>query len=248
MPAGLPGSTNAQNLANPSLGLFVIYDLLSGPKGSPFDYDKDFSLSGTPASGNTSTGALSTGIGFGSPPILDASQITAVPGNFDDDYTVGVTKPDGTAGDSTLMYIGGGRETRVPAVTGPMTNVPYTLGHGIGGAGNGGSRDAGAGPAFTGFRIKSVTAAAGVANGAVVETGWVNRSGVALITGNTVFAPASAASVVPSLAEDDAQAQARASTPSSEIDSLFGPTVSRPEDELFAPQTAAEKARDRLFR
>lgn len=246
MPAGLPGATNAQNLANPSAGSFVIFDLLSGPKGSPFDNDKDFSLAGTPASGNTSTGALSTGIGFGSPPILDANQITANPGNFDDDYTVGVTNPDGTAGNSTLMYIGGGRSTANVGGTAP--NVPYTLGHGIGGAGQGGSRDAGAGPAFTGFRIKSVTAAAGVANGAVVETGWVNRSGVALVTGNTVFAPASAASVVPSMVEDDAQTQAFASAPGSELDSLFGPTVSRPEDELFAPQTAAEKARDRLFR
>ena len=50
MPASLPGSTLAQNLANPSAGLNINHDLLSGPKGSPFDKDQ---------AGNASTGALS---------------------------------------------------------------------------------------------------------------------------------------------------------------------------------------------
>lgn len=191
MPAGLPGATSVQNAANPSQGVCVTYDLLSGPKGSPMDKD---------LTGNASTGALCTGIGFG------ASVIGALPGSgFSDDYTPGVTKPDGTAsGNSTLMYIGGGRTNMVPAnPNGTLTNVPYTAGFGIGMAGQGGSRDAGAGPAFTGFTSKLVTAAAGVAAGAVVETGFVNRTGVALLTGQSTFGSASAASAAPAMVEGE---------------------------------------------
>jgi len=211
MPAGLSGATSAENQANPSKGNTTIFDLLSGPKGSPFDNDKDYAAAVSPifkldvttpavANTNCSTGVLSTGIGFGSPPILDANQILAPVGRFDDDYTVGVSSPDPAAPWTTSigMYIGGGKCTK--NVDGNAPVVPYTAGFGIGGAGNGGlstaggSRDAGAGPAFTGFKVKSVTAAAGVANGAVVETGWVNRSGQALVTGDTVFGLANAAS------------------------------------------------------
>lgn len=181
MPASLPGSTLAQNVANPSAGALVIFDLLSGPKGSPKDTDQ---------SGNASTGALSTGIGFGSPPIIGlTAPASIVAAGFNDDYTPGVTKPGGTASaDSTLMYIGGGRSAASGA------SNPYTAGFGIGAAGNGGSRDAGAGPAFTGFVVKTVTAAGAVANGAVVETGFTNRSGVALVTGQSVFGSSTTAS------------------------------------------------------
>lgn len=183
MPASLPGATLAQNQANPSQGSCVTYDLLSGPKGSPFDKD---------TTGNQSTGALSTGIGFGGTPVM-----VSIPGaGFTDDYIPGVTKPDGTAmGNSTLMYIGGGRTTMVPAnPTGVPTTTPYTAGFGIGMAGGGGSRDAGAGPAFTGFALKTVTAAGAVAIGAAVETGFVNRSNQALVTGQSVFGSGTAAS------------------------------------------------------
>ncbi len=86
------------------------------------------------------------------------------------------------------MYIGGGKSDATGAP------VPYTAGFGLGMAGNGGSRDAGAGPAFQGFRIKTVTATGAVANGAAVETGFTNRSGVALVTGQSVFGSATAAS------------------------------------------------------
>ena len=212
MPAGFPGATAAENSANPSKGATVIFDLLSGPKGSPFDNDKDYGNAVFPffkldtttaavANANASTGALSTGIGFGSPPILDATQITNGPGNnFDDDYTVGVSSPDPAAPWTTSigMYIGGGKCTANVGGSAPV--VPYTAGFGIGSGGNGGltsaggSRDAGAGPAYQGFKLKTVTAAAGVANGAVVETGFVNRSGQALVTGQSVFGLASAAS------------------------------------------------------
>ena len=135
MPAGLPGSTSVQNLANPSLGNFVIFDLLSGPKGSPKDRDVQVPYLGDPAgsgfaaSGNTSTGGLSTGIGFGSPPIIGVTAPASIlAAGFNDDYTPGATKPDGTATtDATYMYIGGGKSL----ATG--VSSPYTAGYGIGG-------------------------------------------------------------------------------------------------------------------
>ena len=184
MPSSLPGATAAENAANPTQGRVVLFDLLSGPKGSPLDKD---------AAGSASTGGLSNGIGFGSPPVIGATAPASIrEAGFNDDYTPSVTKPDGTAAtDSTYMHIGGGRSNAVGAP------VPYTAGFGIGMAGNGGSRDAGAGPAFTGFPTKVVTAAGAVANGAVVETGFANRSGVALTTGQSVLGSATAASAAP---------------------------------------------------
>lgn len=176
MPAGLPGSTAAQNAANPSAGAAVIFDLLSGPKGSPKDGDN---------STNASTGALCTGIGYG-PTVLLPGQQT---GPFASGYVPGVTKPDGTAAaDSTLMYIGGGKCTANVNGTAPV--VPYTAGFGIGAAGNGGARDAGAGPAFTGFSTQFAIAAADVANGADLVTGasgFVNRSGMTVKSGQGQF-------------------------------------------------------------
>jgi len=183
MPAGLPGTSYADNFGNPNAGAFVIMDPLSGPKGSPFDRD------GTPPN-NTSTGGLSTGIGFGSPPIIGpTAPASIVAAGFNDDYTLGVTKPDGTAATtSILVYIGGGKSDSAGVAS------PYTAGFGICGAGNGGSRDSGAN---TGFGLKSVTATGAVANGAAVETGFVNRSGVALTTGQSVFGSATVANAAP---------------------------------------------------
>jgi hypothetical protein len=191
MPAALPGSTPAQNAANPSLGAAVLFDALSGPKGSPFDKDM---------SGNASTGALQTGIGFGQSMLLQSDQIVPGMGNFDDDCEVGVDKPDLTAStNSTLCYIGGGRSNANSG--GSAAPNPYTAGFGLCGAGNGGSRDGGAGPAFTGFHIKTVTATGTVANGAVVETGWVNRSGVSLVAGQSVFGSAATQVAAPTVFE-----------------------------------------------
>jgi hypothetical protein len=215
MPAGLPGATPAENQANPSKGATVIFDLLSGPKGSPFDNDKDYAAAtaffptstGAVANLNDSTGGLATGIGFGSPPVIgpvsDPLVSNAVRGirneGFTDDYKPGISTPTpGDSPDSTYMYIGGGKCTK--NVDGHAPAVPYTAGFGIGNAGNGGltsaggSRDAGAGPAFTGFGMKMVTAAAGVAVGAAVEAGWVNRSGQALVTDQSVFGSSTTAS------------------------------------------------------
>jgi hypothetical protein len=187
MPAGLPGSTAAQNAANPSAGQAVIFDALSGPKGSPFDKDN---------SGNATTGAMCTGIGFGGNAgnayinVFNGAKSAAdaiSQGGFTDD------KGDGTgAANSTIVYIGGGRSNA------DGTPNPYTAGFVPGNAGNGGSRDAGSGPAYTCFVGKWVTATGAVANGAVVETGWVNRSGVALVATNSVFGSSSSAQAAPS--------------------------------------------------
>ena len=183
MPASLPGDTAANNTgANPALGNQVVFDLLSGPKGSPLDKD---------STGNASTGALSTGIGYGSALVIGPTAPASIKlAGYTDDYTPGAMKNDGTTAttDSTYVYIGGGKSNALGVST------PYTAGYGIGAAGNGGSRDAGAGPAYTGFPLKMVTAAGAVATAAVIETGFVNRSGVALTTGQSTFGSQSAAS------------------------------------------------------
>src|SRR5580765_3103096 len=183
MPASTPGNNLATNKANPANGAVVTFDLLSGPKGSPFDVRRITGyVNGAPTYANDaanqfpSTGGLSTGIGYGEQsPIINTPGAFATAAlairarGFDDDEIPGATKPDNTAAaDSTFMYIGGGKTTIV-AGTGPNGNgwptqakvaspVPYVAGFGIGGAGQGGSRDAGAGPAFTGFPMKMVTA------------------------------------------------------------------------------------------
>lgn len=187
MPASLPGDTNANNRSgNPAAGQPVGFDLLSGPKGSPFDKD---------ATGNASTGALSTGIGFNPETVIGGSIPKA---GFTDDYTPGVTKPDGIAAtDARLMYIGGGRSSATGATYGrPFPPAPYTAGFGIGAAGNGGSRDAGAGPAFTGFQMKVVTAPGAVAPGAAIEAGFINRTGAAMVAGQSALGSSNAASAV----------------------------------------------------
>ena len=195
MPAALPGATAAENAANPANGNVVLFSSFSGPKGSPFDKD---------SAGNASTGALSTGIGFGSPPIIgqlagltNAQSISQ--SGFDDDETIGANLPSGAAAsDSTLVAIGGGRSVIAGGLPGGLSSPsPYTAGFAILGAGNGGSRDAGAGPAFTGFVKKMVTAVGAVANGAAVETGFINRSGVSLVANQSVFGSATAASSAP---------------------------------------------------
>lgn len=210
MPAGFPGESSASNQGNPQLGAFVIMDGLAGPKGSPFDNDRDYANAvspyfkldtGTPsvANANCSTGALQTGIGFGQPgPFTVAGAAFNTPpgtplgfqgGRFTDDYQPGITKPDGTAAsDSTYCYIGGGKCTK--NVDGSAPVVPYTAGFGICGGGNGGSRDSGLN---TGFAMKTVTATGTVANGGVVETGFVNRTGASIATGTSVFGSATVA-------------------------------------------------------
>ena len=188
MPAGLPGATLAENQANPSQGGAVIFDPLSGPKAAPLDARKITGwTNGYPTyandATNISTGALATGIGFGSPPIFGDTAVGGFSeGNFTDDYVPGQDLPVGTsAANSSIMYIGGGRSNA------DGTPDPYDVAMvGICMAGNGASRDGGTTP-FTGFPVKTVTAAGTVANGAVVETGFTNRSGKSITVGQSVF-------------------------------------------------------------
>jgi hypothetical protein len=152
---------------------------------------------------------MSTGIGFGSPPIIGLTAPQSIKdAGFADDYTPGVTMPDGVtqATDTRHLYIGGGRSVLVNGTgangngtpAGTTISVPSMYNaQPIAAFGNGASRDAGAGPAFTSFGMKMVTAAAAVAAGAVVETGWTNRSGLALVTGQSVFGSAVAATAAP---------------------------------------------------
>lgn len=239
MPASIPGDSKTAPAANPAAGKVVLLDLLSGPKNSPFDAQKIDYTSGSPLGwaanrtliklvdvNNRSTGALNTGIGFGCPPVIGLTPpASIVRAGFQDDYVPGVTK-NSVAGyvaspNSSIMYIGGGKTTigvgtgangnGAPASWKVAAPVPYVAGFGIGGAGGGGSRDAGAGPAFTGFTLKTVTAAAGVANGGVVETGFVYRGVIggsaivagaevnlpALVLNQSVFGSAAAASAAP---------------------------------------------------
>ena len=216
MPAGFPGATPAQNLAGPTQGPLVVFDGLSGPKNSPLDAR---TITGWTATGptyandpnNISTGALATGIGFGSPPIFGTAAVNGrfAGGNFGDDYKVGLSAigtlnasnvvpavtPDAT--DSRYVYIGGGRTNIVANVP---TNVPYTAGFQPCAGGNTFGRDQGAGAAKTGFPMKSVTGAA--IAGAVIETGFSNASGVALVAGQSTFG-LGAAQAAPAEAEEE---------------------------------------------
>jgi hypothetical protein len=197
MPAALPGSTDTQNRANPSAGACVIFDPLSGPKAAPLDAKSFNYATGTPAGwdattklpilvndpNNISTGGLCTGIGFGSPPIFDDTAVNGFSeADFTDNYVPGQSLPSASqAADASIMYIGGGLSNALGV---PTPRAIATVGLCM--AGQGGSRDGGTTP-FTGFPIKTVTATASVANGAAVETGFVNRSGVTIASGRSVF-------------------------------------------------------------
>jgi hypothetical protein len=112
---------------------------------------------------------------------------------FTDNYTPGVTMPDGltAATQAILTCIGGGKSVITAGAgtdwsKGTSAPVPYVA-QPLLAFGNAGSRDAGAGPAFTGFGIKTVTAVADVAAAGVIETGFVNRQGAVLKTGASQF-------------------------------------------------------------
>jgi hypothetical protein len=199
MPASNMGSPAAL-AGNPTTGLFVIMDPMSGPKGSPFDaksyHPTTQLLVADPT--NYSTGALSTGIGFSSLPAIGPTAPASITARgFTDDYVPGETFPDGVtpATDARMLYIGGGRS--FPAINGIALDNMWSMVP-IAGFGNGASRDGGAGPAFTGFGMKMVTAtAATVANGAAIEVGFTNRSGVTMTIGQSAFGSSAAASAAP---------------------------------------------------
>lgn len=187
--------------ANPSGGKFVLMTPFGGPKGSPLDRDQ---------AGNASTGALSTGMGFNATRRLNVSTGTAPAtppqsiknAGFTDDYIPGVTLPNGTlATTAILLAIGGGRSNIVGGGNtglGVSTVAPF-IAVPILGFGAGGSRDAGAGPVFTGFGTKIVTAAGAVAIGAVVETGFVNRGESAMVATESILGSGTGASVTPTV-------------------------------------------------
>jgi hypothetical protein len=184
--AQTPGNTNA----NSATAMAVLANPFSAPTNSPFDAR---TITAWPVSAtnlptyandpaNTSTGALSTGIGFGigtgtgiNITTADGTAPVAIKNRgFNDDYTPGVTLPSGVAATTAILTaIGGGKCTAT--VDGIAPVVPYVA-QPLLGFGNGGSRDAGAGPAFTGFGMKMVTATAPVASGVAIETGFLNRT------------------------------------------------------------------------
>jgi len=189
--------------ANPATGKAVLMSPFSGPKGSPLDKDQ---------TGNASTGALSTGIGFGLNvgPVINVANGTAPATaaqsikdkGYTDDYTPGISMPASTAAVpvaatlAILTAIGGGKNTIVGGGAtglGVSTVAPYVA-QPLLAFGAGSSRDAGAGPAFTGFGTKMVTAAGAVADGAAIEAGFTNRTGVAMIATQSAFGSSTTAS------------------------------------------------------
>jgi hypothetical protein len=184
MPARLPGSTDAQNNGNPSAGPVVVFSPINGVTNAP-QASADQSGAGM---------GLSTGIGYGQNVIGITAPASIIAAGFTDNYVPGLTLPGGgNASDARLMMIGGGRTN---ADGSPGT--PWSAGSGLLAAGNGGNRDAGGAPgAGAGFNVKTVTAPGSVVNGAVVEAGFVNRSGQSLTTGQSVFGSSVAASTVP---------------------------------------------------
>lgn len=194
MPALNMGSPAAP-AANPATGVFVLMSPFSGPTGSPFDANMinptTFAVTKDP--NNFSVGALSTGIGFGANHVINPTAPQSIKdAGFNDDYTPGVTMPDGTAATTAVLTtIGGGKSTAT--VNGVAPTVPYLV-QPLLGFGYGGSRDAGAGPVFTGFSEKTVTATGTVANGAAIEAGFVNRSNVSMTTGQSAFGSSTTAS------------------------------------------------------
>lgn len=171
--------------ANPNAGKFVMMSPFSGPSGSILDNDN---------TGEASTGALNTGIGFGAnSPIFPPPAGTTIPAaGFNDDYTPGITMPDGVdADDARLTAIGGGYSEAADdgeAITDPYNAVPLL------GFGAGTSRDAGSSPDYTGHAIKTVTASGTVAHGGEIESGFTNRTGVSMAVGQSAFGSATAAS------------------------------------------------------
>ena len=165
----------------------------------------------------TDNGQLVAGIDTGNVIVTTSGTTKGIPANgpgslngFTDEYQPGISMPSGALLANTVLAtglygavltaIGGGKSTangttvaQPPTVPAPY-NIQPLLDMGVGG-----SRDAGAGPAFTGFGMKSVIATAGVAQGAAIETGWINRtapaaSGISLLTGKTAFGSSTAAS------------------------------------------------------
>jgi hypothetical protein len=206
---GAAGGSNAQVAAAGAKA--VLCCPFSGPTGSPFEARTISYGAGantptyTKQSGNYSTGALQTGIGFGLNHVIGPTAPQSIKdAGFTDDYDPGVDLPSGVATTTAILnLIGGGKSVRTQGAPGNgfptteyfMATVPYDE-QPILAFGNGGARDAGAGPIFTGFGTKMVTAVGTVTVGGVVETGFVNRADGSIVVGQSVFGSATAASPV----------------------------------------------------
>lgn len=181
--------------SNPTAGKTVIMSPFSGPKGSPFDAKSFHPTTQLKVADptNHSTGALNTGIGFGCNHIVDPTAPASIKAaGFTDDYTPGVTMPAGTAATTAILTaIGGGRSL---ATTNGFTIPDPFLVQPLLAFGEDGPRDAGAGPAFTGFAHKMVTATGTVALDGAIEAGFLNRNTVAMTTGQSAFGNSTTAS------------------------------------------------------
>lgn len=211
MPAYNPGSPLDPVEENPSEGQPVIMSPFSGPLGSPLDakvYPSDVyqpvpaDLESDPT--NLSTGALSTGIGFGLDnklPGMEAGSIAANGvGGYTDSYIPGVTMPDPAVAATlaVLTAIGGGKSDIEVGEDDDFSNgvsvvAPYEV-QPLLAFGNDIERDAGEAEPFTGHAMKLVTAAADVAAGAAIETGFLNAQGSTLKQGLSQFGSEVAAS------------------------------------------------------
>ena len=206
----MPAYNMSGNLApdaNPSVGKQVLMSPFSGPRGSPFDAKKAPYYDNLPGgvawsapvadTANLSTGALSTGIGYGTNAFdgfADNQPGRSTQPFLDVKIVPGVSLPSTVDATTAILTAIGGGKTVVSGADGIInTTTPYVA-QPLLGFGGGGSRDAGAGPAYTGFGTKAVTSTGAVAVGAAVETGFLNRTSFALNTGKTVLGSATAAS------------------------------------------------------
>jgi len=168
---------------------------------------------------NLSTGGMSTGIGYGLNYVFNPTAPQSIKDEgFTDDYTPGLSYNDPTQASlqtitntqpavgarqtpfgACLLAIGGGYSQKT--VNGFCKNQPFQaqqiLAYGGNTANTGSQRDSGI-VVGAGFGIKTVTATAGIAYGAAVETGFLNRASrfntgtqanqtFALTTGQSVF-------------------------------------------------------------
>lgn len=163
--------------ANPSTGQVVVMNPLSAPTGSDFDaksYDPTTGVLQADAT-NYSTGAMCTGAGFGAHVTQGGSQ-----SGFEDNYLLGVTKPDGTAAtDATHLYVGGGSSAAASggiAATTPRAAIPVCV------MGNGAARNH---TGVNGTDAKMVTATGETDPlDEIGTTGFVNISGSTLEDGD----------------------------------------------------------------
>jgi hypothetical protein len=197
MPASLPGSDATDNAANPNKGQTVIFDPVSGPKGSPLDartisgwtFNGVVGANGMPTysanATNASTGGLQTGLGFGlavgPAGILGVVGTGTTPvdkddtGNFSSQYIPGTSLPSlAAAADARLLYIGGGLSNASGVATPRAVSQLCCAGGGryLPTAVAGASRDAGGG---AGFGTKLVIAPSDIAFGAAIVAGHLNR-------------------------------------------------------------------------